>query len=294
MKNRHGFMLVLGILALTFGIMAAGCDNGTTSDTPNPPKSYGGSSDDSTYLLVIDGDKYTLTVSKDDGASKISSGSVTVDGDGVMTLFPDNAPGDSFKITVDEEGIDNITGEITFDDDTTETAPESVTPTTPEEITITFPDIQLYRATGWGQGEATGLAPYSGTGAVQQITETTIEKLSGQESKPLNGVSGSISADGKLTLTLPAFVDDTALFDMSSISPGLKGGVLILTPSVTPLNDMHPSVILYANKNVNYQGKNYVQGWNWGDGGIFTPAATDNYKIVYELEQNIDELLGTE
>ncbi|MDR2181156.1 MAG: hypothetical protein LBN92_00590 [Treponema sp.] len=269
MKKRSGFLFMAGMAAVLFGILVSTCDNGTSpspGNIPNPPVLYGGSvSGGSTYLLAIDGNSYTLTVYESGSITNTSSGTLTANNGGTMTLAPAGAPDVTFSVTVSGNGISSITGTITFVGGGTETAPGTVTPTAPGTITFTITG-NLYEITGWNYDIAQNVTPYSGTGSIQQLTGFRIDNIDskGGSDKPLSGVSGYISADGKLTLTLPVVVSDDSLFDMSAYSPGLKGGGLDSTPNISVVDSTDEAdTLLYINRDFIYEGKIYPRGWNW-------------------------------
>jgi hypothetical protein len=122
MANKKILAGMLSIV-LTFGMTVVGCDDGNTETGPQV-ETFIGTANGTTYTLKItDGATYELTV-----GSKTSSGSVAKSG-GTYTLTPSN--GDAFTITGSGGGITAISGTITFDDNTTAAAPETVTPSSP-------------------------------------------------------------------------------------------------------------------------------------------------------------------
>jgi len=99
----------------------------------------------SIYTLVItentaryvaqSGDSYVLTITVS-GTTKTSSGTVTTAGN-TLTLTPSGST-TTFTVTISESGITNMTGTITLDGGTTETAPTQITatPIPPEELSV--------------------------------------------------------------------------------------------------------------------------------------------------------------
>jgi hypothetical protein len=77
--------------------------------------------------------------------------------------------------------------------------------------------------------------------------------------------TGSISTDGKLTLTLPETVAGDKLFSMSEMGLGdAFGGTLSISPTLYFAKDMEKSPILYLNKDVTVQGvMSLKKGWNY-------------------------------
>ncbi|MDR2021221.1 MAG: hypothetical protein LBQ14_10715 [Treponema sp.] len=295
MKKRWVLTGTAGIL-LVSAVVFMGCNNGTTASPPQSREYIGASSDGAIYVVRITGNNYELVLFKTDGTVKTSTGAFTGGGDSALVLAPTVAPASTIEVTVNDQGINSITGSITFDDGSSESAPSGVTPQ--EGI---FKDVQLYRITGWSQesgdeksGGADGFTNYMGGGGVQALTFRigNIE-ASGPSTqyKSLPGATGSISADGKLTMNLPAFIDDAYLFDMSNLLPGVRGGLFTSDPAVTPVragaSPRTPSVFMYLNKAATYDGVNYVRGWNVGGG---FPFNSSTYKIVYDLEGNIADL----
>ena len=133
MKTRS-FLLAAGIvlaLALTFS-----CDSGGGGSTGDAI-TYTGTADGVTYTLEIEdvgsrtaltpapGDKYTLTQT---ATSQKSTGTVTKVVGGVLTLAPKEDPDDEFTATVSGNGITAMSGNITWDDGTANTAPNTLTP----------------------------------------------------------------------------------------------------------------------------------------------------------------------
>jgi hypothetical protein len=119
-------------------LFIAGCSNGTTDGTTDnllqPPQAalYAGTSgsggSSTTYTLTVyDNGDYVLVIASG-GTVKTSSG--TVSGGQFHPQYP--SASQSFTITRVGNDITDISGTITLDDGTTETAPGSVTPVTPE------------------------------------------------------------------------------------------------------------------------------------------------------------------
>jgi len=117
------------------GIVVGGGGSATTT------KTYTGTDGESTYTLEVTGDRYVLTVTDENGVTKTSTGTVTGDnGNGTLTLTPDEDPDNPFTITVNDDGITNIDGEITYDDGTKEPAPGNITPKSAGGINI---DVEM-------------------------------------------------------------------------------------------------------------------------------------------------------
>ncbi|MDR2048216.1 MAG: hypothetical protein LBP69_02045 [Treponema sp.] len=93
MKNRHGFMFVLGIAALAFGITVLGCDNGTT-DTTGDTVSPGETVNQPGTVSNTGGGTLTFThyrkwasgETEYDPLAGAGLGNVTVNTDGTFTL----------------------------------------------------------------------------------------------------------------------------------------------------------------------------------------------------------------
>jgi hypothetical protein len=132
-------------MALVLELALAGCGNGTTdgnggggggSGNTRDPVTYTGTADNGTaYTLKIEdggsnaastpatNDKYTLT-----SGGKTSTGTITVAGL-ILTLKPSNAQSTAFTVTVTTgTGIIQMTGTITWSDNTTAAAPAVLTP----------------------------------------------------------------------------------------------------------------------------------------------------------------------
>jgi hypothetical protein len=111
---------------------------------------------------------------------------------------------------------------------------------------------------------------YTGTGTVQTVTATSYGF--GDEETSLDAI-GSISADGKLSITIPATIPDTKLFAVpQSYGDGtVKGAILgIITSSNLTLAPMYSDVSvvpMYFNKaftaSVNGENVEMKKGYNY-------------------------------
>jgi hypothetical protein len=122
MKN----LFRVGLIALAVVITLAGCPTDADTDDGNSQETYTGKVGDTTYTLVItNGTDYTLTV-----GDKESTGTAAKEGD-TFTLTPSKG-NESFTLTVNAAGgITGGSGTITFDDESTQEAPEQTTPVAP-------------------------------------------------------------------------------------------------------------------------------------------------------------------
>jgi len=146
---------VIGFSAAALSLTACDTGGGGGGNGGTPPrvaqteKYSGKTTDNSIYTLFITentarytaqaGDTYILIISKDRIIIKISSGTVTAEAGGTLTLQPYNTE-ETFTVTVIiNEGITAITGPIKFEDDTQQVDPIAIAPvkTTPEIL----PDI---------------------------------------------------------------------------------------------------------------------------------------------------------
>jgi hypothetical protein len=145
----HVFPLSKIILTtmLAFSLLLAACGNGSTGGgggggggaDPQTATYKGVTADGAEYTLKITenkgaaaswaryaakaGDKYELTI----GAKK-SAGTISGNTNGVLTLKPSNAAAVTFTVTVDENGITEISGTITWSDNTSEEVTLELTP----------------------------------------------------------------------------------------------------------------------------------------------------------------------
>jgi hypothetical protein len=151
----------------------------------------------------------------------------------------------------------------------------------PDAKTISISGVQLYTTTG---------NTYPGNGSVQTVTGTVFQGFSigssgGQEPEydfpdgsgqgHSIGTIGSISADGKLTLTLGELLN-ADLFDADR--DGIKYGMLITSPGLlfakSPEDDL---VLVYINKDYTIDGQSVKKGWNFGGN-----TDTSGYKWIIE------------
>ena len=135
---------MVAVIGVSFAALSlTGCDNGSTGGGGGTPSSkpvaqkvtYTGTANGETYTLEItentaryaaqNGDTYKLTV-----GVQVSTGTVSANANGVLTLAPSKDAQATFTITitVSGSGITAITGTITFDDNTTAAAPAVITP----------------------------------------------------------------------------------------------------------------------------------------------------------------------
>jgi hypothetical protein len=147
MKNVFKLFGIIALVAV-IGFSMIACDNGggggggggspssgspSSGSTTRDAKTYTGTADNATYTLKIEdpsraaltpatNDKYTLT-----SGSKTSTGTITAAGL-TLTLKPSNAQ-TTFTVTVTTgNGITQITGTITWNDNTTAAAPDVLLP----------------------------------------------------------------------------------------------------------------------------------------------------------------------
>jgi hypothetical protein len=120
---------------------------------------------------------------------------------------------------------------------------------------------------------------YSGTDTEQTVTG----KVGGNNDI---GKIGTISKDGKLTLSLPATVDDSKL---SSQGSDLKMGRLTTSPSLElKKSDTDIIGLMYFNKDYSGDGVSVKKGWNyWTGEGAESRPTTDitGYKWVITTGQ---------
>jgi hypothetical protein len=123
--------LWLGILAvvLVFGMLVMGCGNGSTSSNKNDPKTV-------TYKGIdLAGNRYSLTIPNNiraarksnhggfnmginsDGVEMTTSGTITDVQDDTLTLS--TSDGSEFTVTINDDGISSIVGEIILANGTT-------------------------------------------------------------------------------------------------------------------------------------------------------------------------------
>jgi hypothetical protein len=99
---------------------------------------------------------------------------------------------------------------------------------------------------------------YPGTEEEQEVTG----KVAGNKDI---GKIGTISKDGKLTLTLPATVDDSKLSSFGD--SGLKMGTLETSPSlVLKKSETDIITLMYFNKDYSDNGASVTKGWNYFKG----------------------------
>jgi hypothetical protein len=124
----------------------------------------------------------------------------------------------------------------------------------------------------------TGLGDvYQGNGAVQKINAM----LSGPNSSPTSiGEIGSISADGKLTLSIPATIDDSKLLPFGD--GGVLVGGLATEPSLYLAKGEDALEIMYFNQAFDYTisgtSLSLKKGWNYVSGSGTVVTDTSGYK----------------
>jgi len=128
MKNTIKAFAIIALVAV-IGFSFAACDTSGGGAPAAQKVTYTGiAGDGTTYKLEItentaryaaqSGDAYKLTV-----GVNISTGTVSANVNGVLTLVPSKSGQTTFTITVSVNGITAMTGTITFDDNTTASAP---------------------------------------------------------------------------------------------------------------------------------------------------------------------------
>jgi hypothetical protein len=132
--------------------------------------------------------------------------------------------------------------------------------------------VQVYILSG------TTFTEYPGTGTAQDVTG----KVAGNNDI---GKIGTISKDGKLTLALPATVDDSKLSSMGD----LKMGTLETSPSLElKKSDTDIITLMYFNKDYSADGASVTKGWNYFKGQNAEARPTTNtsgYKWVITTGQ---------
>jgi hypothetical protein len=139
--------------------------------------------------------------------------------------------------------------------------------------------VDLYPFTEDG---GVGTTLYAGNGTAQTVTvslyvsDTQVSEL----------YTGSISADGKLTLAaLPSTVADAKLFPGAGMEmDGVSGGFLIITPSLYLAKDTERLNLLYLDRDVTVEGMSLKKGLNYVSGSG-TSLVTDisAYKwVIYQ------------
>ena len=120
-------------MILVFGLTLAACDNGTTGGD-REPVTYSGTSGGAAYTLTISppgsraalaGDDYVLIVKRGNN-EKTSAGKVKSVSNNGFVLQPSVENASSFSITTSGEDITGITGDITLENGTTESAPGTI------------------------------------------------------------------------------------------------------------------------------------------------------------------------
>ena len=131
-------LAILIVISLVLAIASCSKDDDNNGGGAREAKTYTGTAEGVTYTLKIEdggsravltpkqGDKFTLTQTRD---TRKSTGTVTKVVGGVLTLAPKEDPDDEFTATVSGDNITAMSGTITWDDGTANTAP--VTLTTP-------------------------------------------------------------------------------------------------------------------------------------------------------------------
>jgi hypothetical protein len=241
MNKKHGIFIGFAVLLIAAIFTFTACPTDTDDEVTSTTYML---SDDSKLVVKSDG---TAVLTKKDGArinGTFSDGKVTLEnGRGTLEITEDGVEG-----RVD--GTD-VTG--TKNDGGNTGGPSKVTG---EQVYVDF----------------NGTTPYSGT--AQDVTGT----IHGNGSHELGKV-GTISADGKLTLTLPATVDEEKLASYEDA----KSGGLSMYVGETNLrlaksqNQNDWLSFAYTNKDV----AGFKKGWNyqvWGGGSPITDIS--GYKWV--------------
>jgi hypothetical protein len=136
MKKSFVFAALFALASI--GLVFVGCNNGGGGNPPTTDTYSGTDNSGNTYSLVITesaartaipGDTYVLTITAS-GSKKISSGTVSGNTGGVLTLQPSKANAPTFKVTASSGGITEITGKITLDNGDQMDEPTSITPNT--------------------------------------------------------------------------------------------------------------------------------------------------------------------
>jgi hypothetical protein len=151
---------VIIALAAVIGFSFITCSNGGSSSTTGTSTSktvtYSGASGGTIYTLKITdknnkavytpkgGDSYELTIS---GSTKKSTGTVISNTSGTLTLKPSNSE-TTFTAKVTGDNLTELSGTITYTDNTTTTAPGTLTSKDesklPEPVRINELDMKIY------------------------------------------------------------------------------------------------------------------------------------------------------
>jgi hypothetical protein len=246
--------LMTGIAAaLAIGILFTGCPTESGDDDKGPPSfAYAGvDSSGTTYVLVITegtgravytaktGDGYVLTITYQDGSTKISRGTVGSVSGNDLSLNPEGA-GTSFTVTVAGTGISGITGSIAVEGGGTPVSPPSdITPTDPNNPTkpvnpvITNADVYISIYSGTP-------IPYTGSGTIAGF--------------------GKIE-DGKLSLAYPGTVPDSGLTTLSADAYKSPGAAIIedkLTFSASDVKGTMGDFLEFTEEEGDFPGSPYL------------------------------------
>ena len=152
----------------------------------------------------------------------------------------------------------------------------------PINLPPTVIDVQLYTMS-WNEDQIV-FTQYTGTGATQTVTGK-IQRRSGEASSI--GTIGTISADGKLTLNIPASIEEGMLMDISEEAgiAGLKQGILEMAPHLYPVNDRGDYIIFgYFNRSGTFEDISFYRGWNYiGEEGVLSNI--DGFRWIIWIDE---------
>jgi len=192
-------------------------DDGSTKVMPaDITDTYTGTDGESDYELdIYEDDTYELTVTdKDDGKTNTSTGTVTDNGDGTLTLTPDKDPDNPFTVTVDDDGITDIEGDITFDDGSTKEEPGAITPTNVHVTSVTLNHSTLALAVGGTETLIATVLPANATNKAVTWTSSHSDHATVSETGHVHAVSAGhaiitvTTADGHHTATCAVHVTE--------------------------------------------------------------------------------------
>ena len=222
---------------------------------------YTGTMGNVTYQLVItegaatpgtgtftpsQGDKFVLTV-----GSKTSSGAVTSFTGGVFTLTPEGVT-ETFTATVEGVGLSKLEGTITYDDDSTETAPGDLTPAIFVAVT-SITGVPTTATVGIGLTLTGTVQPanasnqtivWSGTGVSNGVLTAAAEGTITVTATIANGATETTPYTQTFDITVTAeavFVPVTGITGVPSEI--LRGTTLPLTGTVQPSNADNKDIV---------------------------------------------------